>query len=208
MIGARCCAAGQRSARRERLTDTRGCANERRESESEEEGGGRKRQRTEPRSRTSCQTLRATTNTHRKQEHTSRWATKNAATRSRTETLCVHGCVQREGGPTQTRSRRTSSTGRDARERGRHEAVKGGKRAGVPTGRTAGGRPPQGQLQCGDERRGASAIKICAASVEKVKEGRMGRTGRLRWRVTASGRRGRGDECAPVFSFNFFVVGV
>ena len=85
--------ASLRSARRERLTDGRGCANEWRASG---EGWGGRGRETESDAAALLPTLR----------------------------------VQR---------------GRETRERGRHEAMEGGKGAGVPTGRAAGGREPQGQ---------------------------------------------------------------
>ena len=93
--------ASLRSARRERLTDGRGCANEWRASG---EGWGGRGRETESDAAALLPTLR----------------------------------VQR---------------GRDTRERGRHEAMEGGKGAGVPTGRAAGGRESQGQPRCGEERR-------------------------------------------------------
>ena len=136
--------ASLRSARRERLTDGRGCANEWRASG---EGWGGRGRETESDAAALLPTLR----------------------------------VQR---------------GRETRERGRHEAMEGGKGAGVPTGRAAGGREPQGQPR-GSAATAAACVRnhtLRAASVEEAGEGRTGRKGRLRRRATASRRRGKGGH--------------
>ena len=147
--------------------------------------------------------------THRKQEHASRWATKNAAgARLRRETLCVNGCADAKQGRRLRTGARTGPRRRGSRERGRHEAMEGRERAGVPKGRTAGGRKlkAQGQRRCGGRRRATGAVprsNLRAASIEGVEEGRTGRTGRLRRRATASGRRGRRPRAALAAEVEF-----
>ena len=188
----RCCASCQRPARRERPTGVHGHAYKWRERGGGVGGGDGEELRS-----MSALPTGAAGRTHRKQEHASRWATKNAAgARLRRETLCVNGCADAKQGRRLRTGARTGPRRRGSRERGRHEAMEGRERAGVPKGRTAGGRKlkAQGQRRCGGRRRATGAVprsNLRAASIEGVEEGRTGRTGRLRRRATASGRRGR-----------------
>ena len=90
----RCCASGQRPARRERPKGVHGHAYKWRERGGGVGGGDGEELRSMSALPTGAAGL-----THRKQEHASRWATKNAAgARLRRETLCVNGCADAKQG--------------------------------------------------------------------------------------------------------------
>ena len=124
------------------------------------------------------------------------------------DAVCERMCRRKAGTQTSRTGARTGPRRRGSRERGRHEAMEGRERAGVPKGRTAGGRKlkAQGQRRCGGRRRATGAVprsNLRAASIEGVEEGRTGRTGRLRRRAMASGRRGRRPRAALAAEVEF-----
>ena len=197
MIGARCCAAGQRSARRERLTDTRGCANECRESESEEEGaggGGRGREQNHD-ARPSCQTLRATTNTQEAGAHVAMGDKKCGHAVAHGDAVCARVCA--EGRRANSNAQQADVVHREGHSRAR--AARGGERreegGRIPTGRTAGAEDHP-KDNCGVGRAAtaaARAIKICARRASKRRrrdewDGRGG-CGGARRRAGGGGRR-------------------